>query len=62
VPSGLGVVELVFVALLGHEVRQSALLATVLVYRIIYYLVPFVLAIASYLYLEATARRRPAGS
>jgi uncharacterized membrane protein YbhN (UPF0104 family) len=57
VPSGLGVVELVFVALLGHEVRESALLATVLVYRIIYYLVPFALAIASYAWLETTARR-----
>lgn len=58
VPSGLGVVELVFVALLGHELRESALLAAVLGYRIIYYLVPFALAIAAYVYLEATARRR----
>lgn len=58
VPSGLGVVELAFVALLGHEVRQSALLAAVLVYRIIYYLVPFALAIAAYAWLEATARSR----
>lgn len=57
VPSGLGVVELVFVALLGHEIRQSALLAGVLAYRIIYYLTPFALAIASYVYLETTARR-----
>jgi len=62
VPSGLGVVELVFVALLGHEIRQSALLAAVLVYRIIYYLAPFALAIASYAYLEATARRHADGS
>lgn len=58
VPSGLGVIELVFVALLGHEVRESALLAAVLVYRIIYYLVPFVVAIAAYAWLEATARSR----
>lgn len=62
VPSGLGVVELVFVALLGHEVRESALLATVLVYRIIYYLVPFALAIASYVWLETTARRHATDS
>lgn len=58
VPSGLGVVELVFVALLGHEVRQSALLAAILVYRIIYYVVPFAVAIAAYVWLEATARSR----
>jgi glycosyltransferase 2 family protein len=57
VPSGLGVVELVFVALLGHELRESALLATVLVYRISYYLVTFALAIAGYVWLEVTARR-----
>jgi uncharacterized membrane protein YbhN (UPF0104 family) len=62
VPSGLGVVELVFVALLGHEVPKAELLATVLAYRIVYYLVPFALAILTYVYLEATARRPAKGS
>ena len=56
VPSGLGVVEVVFVALLGHQVPQSALIAALLVYRIVYYLVPFALAIFAYAWLEATAR------
>lgn len=58
VPSGLGVVELVFVTLLGHRAPESGLLAAILVYRIIYYLVPFAVAIAAYVYLEVTAKRR----
>lgn len=57
VPSGLGVVELVFMTLLGQRAPESGLLAAILVYRIIYYLLPFALAILAYAWLEATARR-----
>lgn len=65
VPSGLGVVELVFVGLLGDRAPESALLAAIFAYRMIYYLAPFAVAIAAYLFLEATAPRdsdpRPQG-
>jgi hypothetical protein len=57
IPSGLGVTEVVFLSLLGHVVPDSRLLAAILVFRITYYIVPFMLAALAYLYLEATAKR-----
>lgn len=60
VPSGLGVTEVVFVSLLGHLAPESQLLAAVLVFRIVYYIVPFMVAVLAYFYLEATARGRKA--
>ena len=60
VPSGLGVAEVVFVSLLGHLAPESRLLAAVLVFRIVYYIVPFMVAVFAYFYLEATARGRKA--
>jgi uncharacterized membrane protein YbhN (UPF0104 family) len=64
IPGGLGVIEAVFFALLGDSVPQDDLLAALLAYRAIYYLVPFVLAIAAYLVLEARThgQRDPAAS
>src|SRR5690606_32153748 len=58
VPSGLGVTEVVFLSLLGHLAPESRLLAAVLVFRIVYYIVPFVVAVLAYFYLEASARKR----
>lgn len=49
VPAGLGVLEAVFITLLSPPMAQSTLLAALLVYRAVYYLVP--LAIAALLYL-----------
>ena len=60
VPSGLGVTEVVFLSLLGHLTPESRLLAAVLVFRIVYYIVPFVVAIFAYFYLEATAKTKKA--
>ncbi|MEX2124185.1 MAG: lysylphosphatidylglycerol synthase domain-containing protein [Woeseia sp.] len=57
IPSGLGVTELVFLSLLGHQAPDSRLLAAILVFRIVYYLAPFALAVLGYAYLEATAGR-----
>lgn len=56
IPSGLGVTEVVFLSLLGHVVPESRLLAAVLAFRIVYYIVPFVVAALAYFYLEATAK------
>jgi len=57
VPAGLGVLEAVFVALLGHEVPEAQLLGALLAYRGLYYLLPLVVATLGYLFTEARARR-----
>lgn len=44
VPAGLGVLEAVFVTLLGHRVAEPDLLAALLAYRLLYYLVPLAAA------------------
>ncbi|QFZ82548.1 UPF0104 family protein [Variovorax paradoxus] len=57
VPAGLGVLEAVFVALLAHEVAETRLLAALLAYRALYYLLPLAVALVAYLVTEARARR-----
>ncbi len=53
VPAGLGVIEAVFVALLSHRMPASEVLAALLMYRLIYYLIPLALAAFAYLVIEA---------
>lgn len=53
VPAGVGVLEAVFVACLGAQVPQATLLAALLAYRAVYYLVPLVVALAAYALAEA---------
>lgn len=60
VPAGLGVLEAVFVAVLGDVVPRGELLAAVLVYRALYYLFPLLVAGVVYVITEAAARRKPA--
>jgi uncharacterized membrane protein YbhN (UPF0104 family) len=57
VPAGLGVLETVFVALLSYRVPQGQLLAALLAYRAIYYLLPLMLATVGYAITELRARR-----
>ncbi|MDP2819438.1 MAG: lysylphosphatidylglycerol synthase domain-containing protein [Polaromonas sp.] len=57
VPAGLGVLEAVFVALLSHEMPTHQLLAALVAYRVIYYLVPLVIATLLYLVTEARAKQ-----
>ncbi|GAC1599493.1 MAG: YbhN family protein [Ramlibacter sp.] len=57
VPAGLGVFEFVFVALLSHRVSEGRLLAALLGYRAIYYIVPTLIAAALYLAFEIKAKR-----
>jgi uncharacterized membrane protein YbhN (UPF0104 family) len=61
IPSGLGVTEVVFLSLLGHAVPESRLLAAVLAFRVVYYIIPFAIAALVYFYLEATAGGKKAG-
>lgn len=56
VPAGLGVLEAVFIATLGSDVPQAQLLAALLAYRAVYYLLPLVWAIPGYLLTEVGAR------
>ena len=57
IPGGLGVLEGIFVATFGNKVETSGLIAALIAYRALYYLVPLAIASASYFFLEATARR-----
>lgn len=57
VPGGLGVLEAVFLALLGHRLPQGTLLGALLAYRVIYYLLPLALAAMAYVATELHARR-----
>ena len=59
VPAGLGVLEAVFVALLSDFAPTATLVAAVLAYRALYYLVPLILAVGVYVVLETKARRLP---
>lgn len=62
VPAGLGVLEAVFVALLGQAVVPAQLLGALLAYRGLYYLLPLVVATLGYLATEVRARRLRAAS
>ena len=57
VPAGLGVLEAVFVALLSHQIPVHQLLAALVAYRVIYYLVPLAIATLVYLVIETRAKR-----
>ncbi|MCK9800385.1 lysylphosphatidylglycerol synthase domain-containing protein [Pseudomonas sp. MAFF 302030] len=56
IPAGLGVLEAVFVALLQHEVSRGGLLAGLIAYRAIYFILPLLVALAMYLLVEAKAK------
>jgi uncharacterized membrane protein YbhN (UPF0104 family) len=60
VPAGLGVLEAVFVALLGDAMAQSAILAALLTYRALVYLAPLLFAMAAYAAMECGLRKNPA--
>lgn len=60
VPAGLGVLEVVFVTLLSHQIHRSELLAALLAYRAVYYLAPLILATLVYLVIEARMKKRNA--
>jgi hypothetical protein len=56
VPAGLGVFEFVFVALLSHVVSESSLIAALLGYRAVYYILPLMIAAVLYLWMEFRAK------
>lgn len=58
IPGNIGVLEGVFIAVLGDSVPVPQLIAALLAFRAMYYLLPFTLAVATYLLLEFRAGRR----
>ena len=56
IPAGLGVLETVFLALLAGQLGQGTLVATLLGYRTLYYLIPLIIAVIAYLVLEKRAK------
>ena len=58
VPANLGVLEAVFVALLSSQIPQHEVLAAVVAYRVVYYLVPLALATITYVLIEAKSKKR----
>jgi glycosyltransferase 2 family protein len=62
VPAGLGVLEAVFVALLSTQVPKEQLLAVLLIYRALYYLVPLMVATLMYLVFEARLKKGAASA
>lgn len=62
VPAGLGVLEAVFVALLGPAMPHSEILVALLTYRALYYLGPLLLAVAAWSCMELRWRGGAGGS
>ena len=62
IPAGLGVLEAVFIALLAHEVSKGSVLAALIGYRVIYFLIPLLVATLVYLLLEARAKKLRQGN
>jgi phosphatidylglycerol lysyltransferase len=58
VPGGIGVFETVVISLLPAGVDASALIGSLIVYRVIYYLAPLAVAVAILLAYELAQRRR----
>ncbi|WP_341939484.1 lysylphosphatidylglycerol synthase transmembrane domain-containing protein [Marinimicrobium sp. C2-29] len=57
VPGALGVLEAVFIALLGSEINPAVLVAALIAYRVVFYLLPLVIAGAAYLVIEMVPRK-----
>ena len=57
IPAGLGVLETVFIALLQHQLAQGTLMAALIGYRALYFLLPLAIALIVYLLLEKSAKK-----
>jgi uncharacterized membrane protein YbhN (UPF0104 family) len=57
IPAGLGVLEAVFLGLLSPPLGHHTVIAALLVYRVVYYLMPLAVAVALYLSMEVRATR-----
>ncbi|MFK8331506.1 lysylphosphatidylglycerol synthase domain-containing protein [Pseudomonas sp. BJa5] len=62
IPAGLGVLETVFLTLLHASVGKGPLLAALIAYRVVYFLLPLMVAGVLYLLLERVASQRTGAS
>lgn len=56
IPAGLGVLEAVFLTMLQHQFSQGSIIAALLGYRALYFLLPLLIASVAYLILEKRAK------
>lgn len=61
VPGALGVLEAVFIALLGGEVDPALLVAALIAYRAVFYLLPLAVAVGLYLATEIAIKKSASG-
>ncbi len=57
IPAGLGVLEAIFITMLQHQLSQGSILAALIGYRILYFLVPLAIACVIYFVFEARAKK-----
>tara|TARA_R100000458_G_C8193971_1_gene186730 strand:- start:250 stop:861 length:612 start_codon:yes stop_codon:yes gene_type:complete len=58
IPAGLGVIEAVFVTMLGGgELSQASIVAGLIGYRVVYFLIPLLFATVVYVILEIRAKK-----
>ncbi|TBV01533.1 lysylphosphatidylglycerol synthase domain-containing protein [Phytopseudomonas dryadis] len=57
IPAGLGVIEAVFIAMLQHQMSKGSIVAALIGYRAIYFLLPLMVACLVYLVLEKRAKK-----
>jgi len=57
IPSGIGVIEAVFLAMLGHTMPASQIIAALLAFRACYFLAPLIPATLAFAALELNGRR-----
>ena len=57
IPSGIGVLESIFLRM-DPEVADSTILVALICYRVIYYLIPLMLAIPAYFYVEFYQKKK----
>lgn len=57
IPAGLGVLEAIFVAMLQHQFSQGTILAAIIGYRLVYFLIPLCIAAIIYFILEGRAKK-----
>lgn len=57
IPAGLGVLETVFITMLHHQLSKASVLAALIGYRLIYFLLPLAIACIVYFIFEARAKK-----
>lgn len=58
IPGALGVLEAVFIALLSDQVPSSKIFAALFAYRAVFYLLPLMVAVTLYAFMEISARKK----